>query len=46
MSSLGDVCASYHLFSPGLESEILGFLVITLLWIVKMVCVSTRTHAT
>ena len=37
---------SYHLFSPGLEREILGFLVITLLWIVKMVCVSTRTQAT
>ena len=37
---------SHHLFSPGLESEILGFLVITLLWMVKMVWVSTLTQAT
>ena len=37
---------SHHLFSPGLEREILGFLVITLLWMVKMVCVSTLTQAT
>ena len=36
----------YHLFSPGLEREILGFLVITLLWMVKMVWVSTLTQAT
>ena len=27
----------YHLFSPGREREILGFLVITLLWMVRMV---------
>ena len=46
MSSPEVFWAFYHLFSPGLESEILGFLVITLLWIVRMVCVSTRTHAT
>ena len=32
--------------AAGLFNEILGFLVITLLWIVRMVWVSTLTHAT
>ena len=36
----------YHLFSPGRDREIRGLRVITLLWIVKMVWVSTLTQAT
>ena len=36
----------YHLFSPGRDKEIRGLRVITLLWMVRMVWVSTRTQAT
>jgi hypothetical protein len=39
------MCRNHWLFE-GRESEIRGFLVITLLWIVSIVCVSTRTQAT
>ncbi len=35
-----------HFFSAGLERESRGFRLITLLWMVRMVWVSTRTHAT
>ena len=35
-----------HSFAAGRFNEILGLRVITLLWIVRIVCVSTRTQAT
>ncbi len=51
-SSKNDLWSKYlsiwrsHFFSAGLERESRGLRLITLLWMVRIVWVSTRTHAT